>query len=138
LTAPSTWETLPELIEAAREPSLRDASAHVSGNVAMYVPKKQVPAGVTRLLQDKDPGVRCVAAWFLHGCRAVEIKEALAVFEEALASSDPWARRQGVQFLGKLGAQSRAAAPAIKRLLDDRDEGVRDAAAKALKDIQRK
>jgi HEAT repeat protein len=138
LTAPATWETLPELIEAAREPSLRDASAQISGNVAMYITKEQVPAGVTRLLQDKDPGVRCVAAWFLYGGRALGLKDALAVFQETLKSSDPWARRQAIQFLGKLGAQSRDAVPAITGLLDDKDERVRDAAAKALKSIQQK
>lgn len=138
LTAPSTWETLPELIEAARTPSLRDAAALISGNVAMYIPKERIPAGVTKLLQDKDPGVRCVAAWFLYGARALELKSALGVLQETLKSSDPWSRRQAIQFLGKLGPQSRDAVPALTAALEDKDQGVREAAIQALESVQRK
>jgi HEAT repeat protein len=138
LTAPSTWATLPELIEAVRMPLLRDAAAQISGNVAMYIPKKQIPEGVTKLLQDKDPGIRCVAAWFLYGARALELKTALGVLQETLRSSDPWSRRQAIQFLGKLGPQSRDAVPALTAALEDKDEGVREAAVLALKSIQRK
>lgn len=137
LTAPSAWETLPELIEAAREPARRDAAAEIAGNVARYLKKEQIPEGVLRLAHDKDPGVRCVAAWFLYcGARALELKDVLAVLQETLKSSDPWARRQAAQFLGAIGPHAKDAAPALAAVLEDKDEAVRDAAAKALKSIR--
>jgi HEAT repeat protein len=138
LTAPTAREALPELLEAAREPALRDAVAEICGSVVVYLKKDQVPAGATRLLHDRDVGVRCVAAWTLYNARAIEIKDAIAVQRETLKAADPWARRQAARFLGKLGSSAKDAAGDLSALLDDKDEGVRDAAARALKSIQRK
>jgi len=137
LTAPAAREALPELIEAAREPALRDRVAEICGNVVMYMKKDQVPAGVTKLLQDTDVAVRCVAAWTLYGARAIDIKDAIAVQRETLKAADPWARRQAAKFLAKLGPSAKDAADDLTALLDDKDEGVREAATKALKSIQK-
>jgi len=89
-------------------------------------------------LQDKDANVRCVAAWVLHSARAIPIKEAIAVLRETLSAPHPWAQAKAALYLGKLGAEARDAVPELTRALDDSDEGVRHAAAKALKAVQRK
>jgi HEAT repeat protein len=139
LTAPSAGEALAELIDAVRDPALRDAAAEIAGNVGMYQKKDQISDRVRRLLDEKDPGVRCVAAWFLYcGGRALELKDVLAVLQETLKSSDPWARRQAARCLGSLGPQAREAAPALTAALEDKDEGVRSAAAEALKSIHQR
>jgi HEAT repeat protein len=139
LTAPSAREALPELISAVRDPALRDAATDVAGNVSMYWKKELIPDGVRTLLHDEDPAVRCVAAWFLHrGGQALAIKDALAVLQETLKSPDPWVRRQAARCLGSLGPNAKDAAPALSALVDDKDEGVRDAVAKALKSIQQR
>jgi len=133
LTAPTAREALPELIEAAGDPVLRNAAAEVAENVSAYWRKEFIPDGVTKLVHAKDPAVRCVAAWFLHGAgQALELKEVLAVLQETLKSADPWVRRHAAHCLGSLGANAKDAAPVLSKLLEDTDEGVRDAAAKAL------
>jgi HEAT repeat protein len=139
LTAPSAREALPELIEAVRDPALRDAATEIAGNVSMYWKKESIPDGVLKLVHDKDPAVRCVAAWFLYrGGQALEIKDVLAVLQETLKSPDPWVRRQAALCLGTLGPNARDAAPALAAILEDKDEGVRDAAARALKSVRQR
>jgi HEAT repeat protein len=137
LTAPSAREALPELLEAVREPALRDAAAEIAGNASMYWKKELIPDGVTELVQDKDPAVRCVAAWFLHrGGQALGTKDVVAVLRGTLKSPDPWVRRRAADCLGSLGPNAKEAAPALSALLEDGDEGVRAAAGKALQSIQ--
>jgi HEAT repeat protein len=136
LTAPSARDALPELVRAAGDSALRDAAADVAANVSMYWKKELIPDGVMKSVNDKDPAVRCVAAWFLYRARqALEIKEVLAVLTETLKAPDPWARRHAAGCLGALGSNARDAAPALSAVLQDSDEGVRDAAAKALQSI---
>jgi HEAT repeat protein len=114
LTAPSARGALPELIKAAADPRLRDAATEVAENVSMYWKKELIPDGLTKLVYAKDPAVRCVAAWFLHrGGQALELKEVLAVLQEALNSADPWVRRQAAHCLGSLGANVKDAAPVL-------------------------
>jgi HEAT repeat protein len=137
LTAPSAKDALPELIDAVREPALRDAAAEIAGNVSMYWKKELIPDGVRKLAHDRDPAVRCVAAWFLHrGGQALDTKDVLAVLQETLKSTDPWARRHAARCLGSLGPNAKDAVPQLSAVLEDKDEGVRDAAAKALASIR--
>jgi HEAT repeat protein len=139
LTAPSAREALPELLDAIRDPTLRDAAAEIAENVSLYQKKDLVPPGVLKLVDDKDPGVRCVAAWFLHRSgQALELRGLLPILKETLTAPDPWARRQAARCLGGLGPNARDAAEALAALLRDEDQGVRDAAARALKSIQPK
>src|SRR5262249_60518572 len=118
----------------------RDAAAEIAGNVSLYVKKDQIPDGVRKLLRDEDAGVRCVAAWFLYcSGQGLELKDVMAVLQETLKSSDPWARRQAARCLGSLGPNAGdAAAAALTAALEDKDEGVRKAAAEALKSIRPK
>jgi HEAT repeat protein len=138
LTAPSAREALPELLAAVGDPALRDVAADIADSVGMYWKKESIPDGVIRLMKEKDPAVRCAAAWFLHRGQALEIKEVLAVLQDTLKSPDPWARRHAAHRLGSLGPRAREAVPALSALLEDKDEGVRTAAAGALKSIQQR
>ena len=53
-----------------------------------------------------------------------------------LGSADPRARRSAASALGSYGPMAKAAAPALRNLLDDEDGGVRAAAAGALIGIE--
>ena len=104
---------------------------------SIYLTKDPL-ADVKPFLEDKNAGVRCVAAWVLHCARAVEIKNVIAVQVETLKASDPWARRQAARFLGRLGRYGKDAAPALSAALEDQDQAVRKAVAEALQRIQQK
>jgi HEAT repeat protein len=140
LTAPTAKAALPALLDAVRNPKMRDTAANIAVNASVYLKKDQLQ-DVMKCLQDKDPGVRCVAGWVLHCGRVqlgepVEFKDVIAVQKETLAASDAWARRKAAGFLGALGPNAKGATEALSALLKDEDEGVRDAAGKALKSIQ--
>jgi HEAT repeat protein len=137
LMAPAAPEALPVLLDAVRDSAVRDIAAETAVDVSTYLTKDPL-SDVKGLLQDKDAGVRCVAAWMLHCARAVELKDVISVQRETFRATDPWARRQAARFLGRLGPYGKDAAPALSAALEDKDEGVRDAAAAALKSVQRK
>jgi HEAT repeat protein len=135
--APTGRQALPQLIDAVRNPTLRDFATEMAGEASVYLTKDPL-ADVKVFLQDEDASVRCVAAWVLHCARAVEVKDVIAIQRETLKATDPWARRQAARFLGRLGPYGKDAAPALSAALEDKDEGVREAAAAALKSVQRK
>jgi HEAT repeat protein len=137
LMAPTARGALPAVLDAVRDPKVRALAVESAVEVSIYLTKDPMN-DVRPFLKDKDPAVRCVTAWVLHSARAVPIKEAIGVLRETLSAAHPWAQCQAAHYLGKLGAEARDAVPELSRALDDKDEGVRDAAAKALKAIQRK
>jgi HEAT repeat protein len=135
--APTGRQALPHLVDAVRNPTLRDFATEMACETSMYL-RNDPLVDVKGFSEDKGAGVRCVAAWVLHSARAVELKDVIAVQRETLKATDSWARRQAARFLGKLGPYGKDAAPALSAALEDKDEGVRDAAAAALKSVQRK
>jgi HEAT repeat protein len=137
LMAPSAREALPVLLDAVRDPVIREIAWETAVDSSIYLTKDPL-TDVKGFLQDKDAGVRCVTAWVLHCARAVEIKDVIAVQTQTLKASDPWARRQAARFLGRLNTYGKDAAPALTAALGDKDQGVRDAAAQALKSIRGK
>jgi HEAT repeat protein len=137
LMAPTSREALPVLLDVVRDPLIREIAVETAADMSTYLTKDPL-TDVKRFLQDEDAGVRCVTAWALHCARAVDIKEVIAVQRETLKASDPWARRQAARFLGRLGPYGKDAASALSAALDDKDEGVRKAAAEALKKVQPK
>jgi HEAT repeat protein len=137
LMAPTARAALPAVLDAVRDSAVRALAVESAVEVSIYLTKDPMN-DVRPFLEDKDPAVRCVTAWVLHSARAVPIKEAIAVLRETLRVPHPWAQCQAAHYLGKLGAEARDAVPELMRALDDSDEGVRDAAAKALKGIQGK
>jgi HEAT repeat protein len=139
LTAPSARNALPALIEAVREPSLRDTATEVAGNIALHMKKELIPDGVRKLQSDKEPCVRSLAAWFLYAYgQGLDPKDTLPVLLEGLKAPDAWARRQAAHYLGTLGPNARDAVPALTALQRDEDETVREAATKALQSILRR
>lgn len=143
LVAPAAKEARREMLDAVRDPTLRDTAARILKDKSFVPMTKEQIADARKFLEDPDPGVRCVAAWVEHCGRrlageAVDYKEVLAVQQETLKAADPWARRQAARFLGAFGTHARDAVPALSAVLDDRDEGVRKASAEALKNIRGK
>jgi HEAT repeat protein len=141
LVAPVAREARREMIDAVREPALCDTAARILKDKRFVPLTKEQLADAGKFLEDSDPGVRCVAAWVVHCGRriageAVNYKEVLDAQQETLKAADPWARRQAARFLGSFGPYARDAAPALSALLEDGDEGVRNAAAEALKAVR--
>jgi HEAT repeat protein len=137
LMAPTAREALPVLLDAVRDPTVREIAWETAVDSSIYLTKDPL-ADVKGFLQDKDAGVRCVTAWVLHCARAVEIKNVIAVQVETLKASDPWARRQAARFLRRLGPYGKDAVPALSAALQDKDQAVRKAVAEALQRIQEK
>jgi HEAT repeat protein len=137
LMSPAAREALPALLDAVRDPAVRQLASGTALDVSIYLTNDPL-ADVKPLLEDKDAGVRCVAAWTLYCARAVEIKDAIAFQRETLKASDSWVRQQAAHFLGRLGPAARDAVEDLSALLDDKDEGVRKAVAEALKNIRGK
>jgi HEAT repeat protein len=143
LVAPAAQDARREMIDAVREPTLRDTAVQVLRD-KNFVPLTTTQlADVEKFLGDPNPGVRCVAAWVVHCGRriageSVDYKEVIAVQRDALKSADPWARRQAAHFLGSFGPNARDASDDLAALPDDKDEEIRKATAKALKNIRGK
>jgi HEAT repeat protein len=140
LAAPSAPEALRELIDAVREKPVRDTATTILRDKSFVPLSKDQIADAKKFLEDMDAAVRSAAAWVLY-CRrgqpgvAIDVKAMVAVFADSLKAADPWARRQAAQFLGSLGGNARGAVLELTAARDDRDEGVRTAAAEALKRI---
>src|SRR5262249_30386654 len=111
--------------------------SEIAVEVSIYLTKDPL-SDVKPLAEDKDAGVRCVAAWVLYCARAVDIKDAIAAQRATLKATDPWARRRAAGFLGSLGPFAKDAAEDLSALLDDKDEGVRKAASEALTRVRQK
>jgi HEAT repeat protein len=143
LVGPAAQEALRELLDGVRDPALRDTATRVLRDKNFLPLTPDQLADVRGFVKDPDAGVRCVAAWVLY-CRrgqtgaAVDDKDFIEVQRHTLKTSDPWARRQAAQFLGTLGPYGKDAEAALSAVLEDPDAGVREAAAAALKGIQRK
>jgi HEAT repeat protein len=137
LMAPSSRAAVPAMLDAVRDPTVRNFVTETVVEVSVYLTKD--PMGDAKsFLEDKDPNVRCVTAWVLHSARAVHINDAINVLRESLKADDPWARRQAAQYLGKLGTEAKDAVPELTAALDDKDADVRQAAANALNRVQGK
>jgi HEAT repeat protein len=143
LMSPAAKDARHEMLDAVREPALRDTAVRIFSDKNFVPMTEEQLADAKTFLRDSDAGVRCVAVWVVHCARRiagenVDYKPDIAAFEETLNAKDPWARRQAAHFLGHFGPFAKDAVPALTATLDDKDEGVRKAAAEALKGIQRK
>jgi HEAT repeat protein len=141
LMAPTARAALPPLLEAVADPSVRELAVATAVDLSVYLANDPL-ADVKPLLQDKDAGVRCVAAWVLYCARAVEIKEAIAFQRDTLKAADPWARRQAAGFLGKLGRAAGDAAEDLSALVEEqrrgRPKGGRPGAEKRPREVTRR
>lgn len=94
-----------------------------------------VPALTGRLMESDDHYTRVCIARALWRISAWE--KSLSVFEDALRNSrDSMAVSAAAEAVGEMGAQARGLAPLLRPLLKDSDSFVRDAAKKALGQIE--
>ena len=132
------------------QPATCDHQALMIGRGSMAVPQQQAGAPISeaealaRLRQSHDPSQQYYAAWWLGRMRS-QHPDAVPLLIAALQQRQPRDPGAGVEenavarnaarALGKLGL---AAQPAIKELLtvlDDPDDGLREAAARALGEL---
>lgn len=108
---------------ADRNAAVRQRALWAIGSVG----EGKAPAPVLEALTDSSPGVRHTAAWVLFN---LEDPAAIPALERALArETDPSLRNAYVRALGAMGGD---AAPALARLLDSNDPGVRATVVSAL------
>jgi HEAT repeat protein len=129
--------TLPEDAGAARQVWGSGASAgdSVAGVLASIGPPSVLP--LARAIEESR-GERKM--WRRYACRALGNTKAEAAglpLIAALDDPDGCVRMIVYQALASMGAGARAAVPAIASHLEDRDGFIRDAAARALKSIER-
>ena len=92
---------------------------------------------LTAQLKDSDNNcTRVCIAWALW--RINHSEQSLPVLEDTLANSrDFMALSQAAEAIGEMGPQARGLAPLLEPLLKDSDSFVREAAAKAIKQVDR-
>src|SRR5262249_58225863 len=66
LVAPAAREARREMLDAVREPTLRDTAVRVLRDKSFVPLTKEKMADARKFLEDKDPDVRCVAVWGVH------------------------------------------------------------------------
>jgi HEAT repeat protein len=121
------------LIEAARDEDLLVAQGVRRALVTDLVPlpKEAVPALLEAL---KDDSMSIGARFALERVGP----EAVPALADALEDPEPRVRRGAAAALGGLGPAAREVMPALRRLLDDNDNGVRLEAEKSLKLVETK
>ncbi len=89
-------------------------------------------------LKDEDEAFRQAAAFALVEIQGEHAAEAVPVLVEVLKDRDaePKARADAAHKLAKLKANARPAVPALRELLQEKDEPLRKAAEEALKEIE--
>ena len=85
--------------------------------------KAATPA-FTRLLKDKDKGIRSTAAWALLNINGPEAKEAMLVLTNSLNDKDLSVRWHAARTLGSLGPKAKSAIPALMVLLEHKNAAV--------------
>ena len=94
--------------------------------------------GLTVQLEDSDDHYTrvCIARALWRINRS---EKSLPVLQDTLQNSrDFMAVSEAAEAIGEIGPQAKGSAPLLAPLLKDSDSSVRDAAAKALKQIERK
>ena len=119
----------PALVEAFHQTDadVRRAAARSVGQIG----RSAFPA-IKKALDDPDDEVRRTAVESLGWMGPVAVRPLVA----ALANEKPAARRAAARALGRLGAEAKSAEPVLVEAVNDPNEEVRDAAAKALRYIR--
>jgi HEAT repeat protein len=113
---------------------------------ACYALGKIGPAAISvkeelvKNLDSSDRHLAMVSAWALAkiqpGCENVSPKS-LPIFIKALEDENAVVRIEAVESIACLGRLAKDAVPALKKLLNDKDESVRQRAAEVLRDLQK-
>src|SRR3954470_10300000 len=125
---------LPELVRRLKHPDTADRRAAAAA-LGRLGPKAgpAVPA-LAEALSDEDLYVRRLAALALGDIGAGGAVPALI---EALGDEDEGARRRAAVALGEIGPEAAPALAALRELREEGGEAVREAAARAVRDIKR-
>jgi len=115
-------------------PIIDEPASHRAAKALVRIGRPAVPH-LVETLDDDSQYARIQAALVLL-LMGPNPPERTRVFIELLKAGAPHLRPGAAEQLGKMGAAAKAAIPALKEALKDKDEGVRKAAAEALKKIQ--
>jgi HEAT repeat protein len=133
--APAT-DYLVELLTTGAPP-LRYAASYALGRIGPGAAKAE--SALRPLLTGDDAFLRTAAAWALlkiDPAKNADVQPtAIGLFTAALADERPQVRAAMAQALAEQGPAAKTALPALERALHDPDEGVRDAAAEAIEQI---
>ncbi len=115
------------------------SGALVSLSLGCGAGKEQKPlTDLVRELKDSDEAIRIKAARNLGEAGSAESKEATKALSEALRDKSAHVRQAAARSLGAIGSGASESSSALKKALEDSDQGVRLEAEKALKNVQRK
>jgi HEAT repeat protein len=132
---PGAKAAVPTLVKALREvdewdgPTLAYALGKIGPEAAIAEPV------LSELLKSPKTNLALASAWALvQICPASPelVAKTLPVLTAGLTNDLPVARRGAAEALGRLGPVAKEAVPALKKAANDKDEGVRQAATKAL------
>jgi HEAT repeat protein len=130
LIGPKAAAAAPALAAALAdsEASVRQYAAQALGQIGPAA-KGELPK-LTPALKDRDGAVRvgtALALWQID-----RRTEGVAVLTEVLGGKSGYLRERAARALGEIGAEAKAALPALAAALADKEAGVRAAAAEAL------
>jgi HEAT repeat protein len=129
--APAVKNLIEIVTNTALSPTTRWEAIRTLGKIGP--PAHEAGPALAIALNDPDELVREHAAESLGEIKLTQATQALT---RALADPAPRVRRDAVRSLGQLGRDAKSAVPEIKKLLDDKDDKVRDAAKTALRRIE--
>jgi len=133
--APPTSAAVPALIAGLKDqsPSVRFWATQALGRYQEPESAEVIPA-LIQALDDQNELVRCHAAASLAHYNA-GADQAIPAALRLIDHPDPTMRRAAIEILATFGPAATEAIPAVQRAQTDQAEWVRDAAAKALKQI---
>ena len=134
---PAAKAAVPELIACLRSDTRYVVTSSAEALGLIGPDAASVAPGLTALLEDSDDDYTrvCIAQALWRINRS---ENSLPVLQDALKNSgDFMAVSRAVQAIGEIGPQAKGSAPLLRSLLKHSDSFVRDAAAKALKQIER-
>jgi HEAT repeat protein len=136
---PAAKAAVPALIDAIKQPESKSAHAAVFA-LGMIGPGAVAAEPVLlELIEAQDTSESMLAAWAIVKMRGVTAETAAKVVPELLVGLDSplvKTRQHAAESLGELGSLAKKAVEKLERATKDEDEGVRSAAAKALKAIR--
>lgn len=129
---------LAKLLDSPEEPA-----AHAAAFALGQIGPEAAPAADAALkaaLKSRDRSLAVIVAWALGkihpGDAEIAAKTVPVLVSAGLGSRLSSTRLGAAEALGELGPLAKPAAEALEKLRDDKDKGVREAVAKALKSIQ--
>lgn len=139
IIGPPAKPAVDELLKsvASDDETIRNSAVFALGRIGPAA-KKADPA-LRKLLGDEEEFARALALWALVRIEPGDAKlvaQAVPVFTKGLSGEREVARIESAATLGLLGSSAKSALPALKKALSDESPAVRQAAQKAIDEIQ--